>query len=71
MNIIRKTMIQMTKTEYDQLLRDNIGICTGCGGMNDQVTKNDENLKCTLCGEPSVYSVQRLLMMGKLEFPWS
>lgn len=52
----------MTEDEYQQ--SDMVGWCLACGTEMDGVEPDARRYTCDACGEPLVYGIEQLLLMG-------
>lgn len=59
--------IKMTDQLFDQLNEESGGACVYCGGVQFGVEPDARKLKCEACGAYSVYGVEELMLMGKIE----
>lgn len=67
MLVIRRTIIQMTEVEYDNVVANLIGICTCCGRTHSGVPLGTENYPCCYCKDKSVYGVSVLKKANRVE----
>lgn len=57
------------ESEYRSLtFNSNPGFCLNCGAETDGVEPDARNYRCEDCGQPYVYGLEQLLMMGLVKF---
>ena len=61
-------MFNLTKDEYLAMREDYSGFCTACGAEVCGIEPDARNCICDECDNNSVFGVEELLMMGKIEF---
>jgi hypothetical protein len=61
-----KLEIRMTSDEYRQGEADDEGRCLACGAEAYGVEPDARRYECEVCGEPKVYGLQELLLMGRI-----
>ena len=59
---------QMSEAEYRDGDNNSEGRCLACGDEAYGVEPDARQYECESCGEPKVYGLAELLMMGLLEF---
>lgn len=63
-----KTSIRISEARYVSLSENYGGFCLTCGAEAYGVEPDARNYTCDVCGEPQVYGVEELLVMGQIEF---
>lgn len=59
----------MSEDEYASLSENNGGACLACGeDAYDPVEPDARGYKCHGCGKLSVYGIEELMVMGRIEF---
>ena len=66
-NTAGRIVFSMTEDEYHSLHEDNGGYCLSCGQDACGVEPDARKYECEVCGEPKVYGLEELLMMGRVE----
>lgn len=59
---------EISEEGYQELAQDQCGLCTACGEIADCVEPDAERYTCEACEKPSVYGVEQLLLMGRINF---
>lgn len=50
--------------EYEELREEYVGFCIECGAERDSCEPDARGYKCDECGNPKVYGIEELLIMG-------
>jgi CRISPR/Cas system-associated protein Cas10 (large subunit of type III CRISPR-Cas system) len=61
-------MFNISEETYQELRDDNGGACTSCSQFVYGVEPDARKYTCEHCGDPSVYGIEELLMMGMIDF---
>jgi hypothetical protein len=61
-------IIRISEEEYAELSEENGGYCLACGEVAYGVEPDARKYTCESCDSPSVYGIEELLIMGKIEF---
>ena len=61
------TTIQLSEEEFREGSNDYEGRCLACGETAYGVEPDARKYECECCGEPRVYGLEELLMMGRVE----
>ena len=56
-----------SESDYYELRESYAGFCTSCGAEVYGVEPDARKYKCEECGQNSVFGIEELLMMGKVE----
>ena len=59
---------EISQEQYQSMADDSGGFCIGCGAEASGVEPDARNYKCEDCGQPSVFGIEELLIMGQIEF---
>ena len=59
---------QMSEAEFRDGDNNCEGRCLACGAEADGVEPDARQYECECCGEPKVYGLAELLIMGLIEF---
>lgn len=65
-NPVTGVRFRMAIPEYRALLRDDIGLCLGCGGELECCEPDTQEERCPDCGEFRVYGAEELLIRGRI-----
>jgi hypothetical protein len=60
--------IQITEAQYADLNENCGGFCLECHDEAYGVEPDARRYRCESCGEPAVYGVEELLLLGLIEF---
>ena len=61
------TSIEMSENEFRNYSDEYCGFCLTCGDEAYQVEPDARKYKCESCGEYTVYGIDELLIMDKIE----
>ncbi len=61
-------VIRMDEASYMEMCDSYGGYCTSCGDEAYGVEPDARSYICDTCGEPSVFGIEELLIMGQVEF---
>lgn len=59
--------IELTEEEFHELREENAGFCTECGAEHYECEPDARHYECEECGANSVFGLEELLMMGRIE----
>jgi hypothetical protein len=62
-----KPVIRMSEAEYTEGSNEDAGRCLACGAEAYGVEPDAREYECEVCGEPQVYGLEELLMMGRIQ----
>lgn len=60
------TPITISLEFYEEHMEDDMGICLNCGAEIYGVEPDAREYECEACGEPRVFGLEELLMMGRV-----
>jgi predicted RNA-binding Zn-ribbon protein involved in translation (DUF1610 family) len=61
-------VFKMSQNAYEAMSEEYGGYCVACGAEAYGVEPDARKYSCDACGEPAVYGVEELLLMGKVIF---
>jgi hypothetical protein len=59
--------VGMTLDEYHYMNENGEGLCVACGEVACGVEPDAERYECESCGDPYVWGIEQLLIMGRVE----
>lgn len=63
----RFVRVGMTEAEFHCMNENSEGLCVACGEIASGVEPDAERYECEGCGDPFVWGVEQLLIMGRVE----
>ena len=63
-----KKVFSITESQYAEMAENYGGYCTSCGEEAYGVEPDACKCVCESCGQPAVYGVEELLIMGLVDF---
>ncbi len=64
---MRVETIPMSMEEYRVLSSEYGGVCLACGSEAYGVEPDACGYDCECCGEPAVFGIEELMLMGRIE----
>jgi hypothetical protein len=61
-----KLVFRMSEAHYREESNEDAGRCLACGAEAYGVEPDAREYECEVCGEPKVYGLEELLMMGRV-----
>lgn len=63
----RFVSVGMPAAEFHHMNENSEGLCVACGSVASGVEPDAEKCECEGCGDPFVWGIEQLLIMGRVE----
>jgi hypothetical protein len=63
----RFVRVALSEAEFHYMNENSEGLCVACGSVAGGVEPDAERYECEVCGDPFVWGIPQLLIMGRVE----